>query len=455
MNREKVIDKLHYLTANKCFVEARNLCLDLIYTYPLDIEIWIMRGKLHLQLSEFASAAECMQCIIARLSSGTLFNPMLSEAYRILGTAYFRSGRVKDAISVFEHLIAEDPNDAFSHELMGFSQLVLGNFLRGWRERQWRFKIKGYMAEGPSNRPCWDGQPINGKTILVMVEQGHGDTVQFVRYLHDVKARGGTIVLACQNALRRLLAECASVDQVISRGDAVPPFDVAITLLSLPYIFQTSLDTIPAMVPYLHVPQGAGTQAIEIIARYKGVLRVGLVWAGNINHLENRHRSLALEQFRDLFSVAGTRFFSLQKFLSLQKDDAVAELKSIPQDIITDLDPYLGDFADTAAAIQALDLVISVDTAVAHVAGALAKPVWTLISFVPDWRWMLDRDDSPWYPTMRLFRQPTPGDWSSVITRVATQLVELVQQQSATDKDRESESSKSRGQSLKSTPPPR
>jgi hypothetical protein len=421
MNREQSLRKLREFYARRRFIDARNLCLDLTHMYPQDIEIWKARCDLHFQLDERKSFGECSQHII-RLLRAKSPNPEVIKTYRILSERCVSLGCIQDAINVYEHLIAANPNDADAHTCAAMCHLLLGDFRRGWPEYEWRLKTN-YMTETPTGKPRWDGGSLENKVILIEAEQGHGDTVQFVRYLRDVKARGGTVILGCQPALRSLLAGCAGVDRIVSQGDLAPPYDVETTLLSLPGIFQTSLDTIPADVPYLRVPQSAGAQAVTTIARYTGVLRVGLVWAGGI-HTKNRHRSLTLGQFRNLFGIEGTKFFSLQK------GDAVADLKSFPQDIIVDLDHYLGEFADTAATIQALDLVISVDTAVAHLAGALGKPVWTLIPFAPDWRWMLNREDSPWYPTMRLFRQPAPGDWSSVITRLKAQLTALVQEQS-------------------------
>lgn len=430
MNREQSIATLRELFASQRFVEARDFSIDLTQRYPNDIEIWKARADLHFKLGERDFFGECSRQII-RLSDALLPSPAIIETYRFLGSRCAETGHTIDAINAYENLLAIDPFDAHAHACLGICLLRLGNFQQGWPEYDWRFKVKDF-PDKPSTMPRWRGQPLHGKTILVKAEQGYGDTVQFVRYLRNVKARGGTIILKCPLALRRLLAGCTSVDHIICQGDLVPPHNIEATLLSLPGIFQTSLDTIPADVPYLRVPQSAGAQAVPMIIPYTGVLRVGLVWAGSIQNPRDHGRSLKLEQFSDLFRIASTKFFSLQK------GDAATEIKSIPLDLITDLSPYLGDFADTAAAIQALDLIISVDTAVAHVAGSLARPVWTLIPFVPDWRWMLNRDDSPWYPTMRLFRQPAPGDWSSVITRLAAQLTAIIQEQSTLDKKQRS-----------------
>ncbi len=360
------------------------------------------------------------------------------------GLTLFYAGRISEATNIFEHLTAEAPSEAEAHFSLAMCYLIAGDLHNGWREYQWRLKTER-MAVPSTGAPYWKGESFSGKTILIIGDQGYGDAVQFVRYVRYIKARGGTVVLACHPELSRLLAGCAGVDRVISFHRSVSPQDtlhqIQIPLLSVPHIFSPTIETIPAHVPYLHIPPDAGKEALAIINMQTNALRIGLTWAGRPTHLGDRQRSMKLEQFNALFDIKGVKYFSLQK------GEAANELKSIAKCTITDLDPYLGDFADTAAAIQALDLVISVDTAVAHVAGALARPVWSLIPFVPDWRWMLNREDSPWYPTMRLFRQPKPGDWTpviarvrqpkpgdwtSVIARVATQLTDQVRQKLTT-----------------------
>jgi hypothetical protein len=323
--------------------------------------------------------------------------------------------QINEAINFYKCLIANFPDDAQAHASLGVCHLLLGDFPRGWLEYEWRLKTD-QMAARPVGTPRWEGRTLGGKIILLLPEQGYGDVLQFVRYAPYVKARGGTVLLGCRPELTRLLTGCAGVDRVVS---VLPPHDVHITLMSLPNVFQTSLNAIPAEVPYLRAPKAAGTQAVSIISRYPGRLRAGLVWASDSPHPNKHLRSMKLEQFSQLFNVPGVKFFSLQK------GTPAMELDSIFTGTVIDLGRYLEDFADTAAAIQELDLVISMDTAVAHLAGALAKPVWTLIPFAPDWRWMLDREDSPWYPTMRLFRQSAPGDWMSVIERVAEELQTL------------------------------
>ncbi|MHB8533817.1 MAG: tetratricopeptide repeat protein [Sulfuricaulis sp.] len=382
-------------------------------------EAHVQMGLVHSGRNQYDAAIASLVCAMS-LDTGNL-NIVLR-----LALTYVEAGRLTEAIAVYERIIAAHPVDTDAHTALGICRLLLGDFRGGWPEYEWRLRTP-YMAVPPTAVPRWKGEPLAGKTILLLAEQGFGDAVQFIRYAREIKARGATVILGCRPALSRLLAECEGVDHVVNEGDTAPPFNVEITLLSLPGVLGTTLETIPADVPYIRVPSGAGARAVAEIACCTGVLRVGLVWAGGF-HTGSRHRNMVLQQFRDLLDIPGIKFFSLQK------GEEAAQLADVDSELITDLAPYLGDFADTAAAIQTLDLVISVDTAVAHVAGALAKPVWTLIPFAPDWRWLLNRNDSPWYPTMRLFRQPAPGHWSSVIAHIAVQLTALVQEQTTTGK---------------------
>ncbi len=371
-------------------------------------------SQAHFQLGILHSGRNRYDAAIVSLTNAASVESGNPYVWRKLASTYVEAGRVTEAAGVYERLIAANPADADAHTCLGMCRLLLGDFRGGWPEYEWRLKTQ-YMGVQPTGIPRWSGEPIAGKTILLLAEQGFGDTVQFVRYAREIKAQGATVILGCRQPLGRLLAGCEGVDQVVYEGDRAPPFNLEVMLLSLPGILGTTLETIPADVPYLRVPPGAGAQAVAEIARHAGVLRVGLVWSGGV-HTKNPRRNMALEQFRDLLGVAGVKFFSLQK------GEEATQLAGVDPELIVDLAPHLGDFADTAAAISALDLVISVDTSVAHVAGALARPMWTLLPYAPDWRWMLNRDDSPWYPTMRLFRQPAPGDWSSVIARLAAEL---------------------------------
>ena len=263
-------------------------------------------------------------------------------------------------------------------------------------------------------QPMWDGSALEGRRILLHAEQGLGDTLQFVRYAPLVRQRGGFVILECQQTLLRLLAGASGIDRLIARGHPLPDFDCHAPLLSLPAIFRTAIDTIPAAVPYVEVAPVEVERWREIIesrAGARGGLKVGLTWAGNPRHRNDRNRSLSPRDLSALASLDQTVFFQLQKDAAAAPDLEMIEL----------LDGS-SDFLDTAAILQNLDLLISVDTSVAHLAGALGRPVWTLLPFAPDWRWMTGRSDSPWYPSMRLYRQQRRKDWAEVLQRVRADL---------------------------------
>ena len=342
--------------------------------------------------------------------------PDSADAFYNLGFALRRSNRVPEAIAAYRRAIALQPDFVNAHKNLGHALLLIGDFISGFVEYQWRWQQEGWTVR-PFTQPEWDGSDLNGKTILLHAEQGMGDTLQFIRYAPLVKAYGGRVIVECQEPLLRLLTHAPGIDQLIPQDAPLPPFDLHAPLLNLPRILSTTLETIPANIPYL--PDSTSTFPLPTLAPCPLPLapfKIGLVWAGNPSHRNNRFRSCRLEQFQPLFDLANITFYSLQK------GDATAELSAdLP---VHDLGSELQDFADTAAAIAQLDLIITVDTAVAHLAGALGKPVWVLLAFAPDWRWMIDRTDSPWYPTLRLFRQPQPGDWESVMQQVKTALQE-------------------------------
>jgi hypothetical protein len=262
----------------------------------------------------------------------------------------------------------------------------------------------------------WDGSPLHGRRILLIAEQGLGDSIQFIRYVPMVAARGGEVLLLCQPRLRRLFEGQLEIRQVISMGEMLPPFDVCCPLMSLPHVFQTSPSTIPHEVPYLRPDPQRVSQWGQRLEAVPGKPRLGLAWAGNPTYRNDRYRSVPLTALEPLTKAAPEA-----AFVSLQKGPASSQAHGAPMPL-HDWTHDLTDLTDTVALIQNLDLVIAVDTAVAHLAGALAKPVWLLAPFAPDWRWQLDRRDSPWYPTMRLFRQPARGDWANPISEIAREL---------------------------------
>jgi hypothetical protein len=299
--------------------------------------------------------------------------------------------------------------------------LLRGDCLGGFVEFEWRLQTEKHLSRPRTfSQPHWDGSPLNGRTILLTDEQGLGDTLQFVRYALLVAECGGNVIVECQPQLQRLLQNSLWPIRVVDDSQPPPPFDVHCSLLSLPMVFRTTLETIPRQVPYVHADVESIAYWRNKIAGETGLVNVGLAWAGNKSQMNDHNRSMAFRHLASLGRVAGVRFCSLQKGEAAQQAS-----KPLAGMQLTDWTGDIGDFADTAAFVASLDLVISVDTSIAHLAGAMGKPVWTMLCFAADWRYLLDREDCPWYPTMRLFRQPTPGDWPSVVERVADALAEV------------------------------
>lgn len=345
--------------------------------------------------------------------------PEHSSALNNLGNAMVARGKLNEGVAYYRRAMASAPDYADAFFNYALALLVQGDFENGWEYYSWRLKRREVREDNLRfSSEAWDGAPLMGKTILIHAEQGLGDTLQFVRYGMNVAARGGRAILECHPALKSLLSGVSGFDAVIGKGEPLPEHGTHVSLLSLPRIFGTTLDSIPADVPYISPPAGAvppGGVHLE-----KDGLKVGLAWAGNPNHLNDRNRSIPLEKFDSILKLTGIKFYSLQAG-AFSNDIARLSL----EEFMEDLSPYLTDFTATAAAVENLDLVVSVDTAVAHLAGAMARPVWTLLPLAPDWRWLLGRDDSPWYPTMRLFRQSAIGDWESVLVKVRAALEEF------------------------------
>ena len=334
------------------------------------------------------------------------------------GSALRYLGRSDEALASFDRAIALAPDLADAHWNKALLQLSLGDFTEGLAGYEWRWR-RGIEAPRDFAQPRWQGEDLTAKTILLHAEQGLGDSIQMLRYLPMVAAKGARIVLELPDTLLPLITNPAIT--LVRSGAALPPFDVYCPLMSLPLAFGTTTGTIPAAVPYLGVPNAR-------LEKWKAKLaaiaapRVGLVWSGRADHVNDHNRSLPLSRLAPVLSVPGVQFVSLQR--ETRADDA-AEVARWPN--LTRLDETLTDFADTAAAIAELDLVIAVDTAVAHLTGALGKPVWILISHIQDWRWLVGRSDSPWYPSARLFRQTTPGDWDNTVGELARALGDFVE----------------------------
>ena len=334
-----------------------------------------------------------------------------AEAHYELGSALYEQGDVLGAITHCRRTIDLKPNHAKAHDRIAAAHLVLGNFESGWREYEWRRREpRGF------SQPQWCGEPLQGERILLHAEEGFGHTLQWVRYVPLVKARGGRVVLEVQPELHRLLAHVPGPEVVVARGVPLPEFSWHCPLPSLPFAFRTKPTTIPAKVPYVSIALDCSVGVAN------GPLGVGLVWASKPTRKGNRIRSLP-----HFSLLAPILEIDQVKFVSLQKGPAAAQsLNSTQGSRLIDLALSFRDFLDTATAIHELDLVISCDTAVIHLAGAMGKPVWVLLPYVADWKWLLNRDDSPWYPTARLFRQPTLGAWAPTIERVAVELRRLV-----------------------------
>jgi hypothetical protein len=344
--------------------------------------------------------------------------PDSAEAHHNLGTSLADLGRLDEAVECYRRAIELRPDFADAHYNLSIALLLDGEFPRGWDEGEWRWRRRDKTQEKLRSfaQPLWSGEQQAPRTILVWCEQGLGDSIHFVRYVPELVKRGWRVILEAPTGLRRLFATVEGVT-LVERGDPLPHFDTHCPLLSLPRAFGTTLATIPAAVPYL----GAGAEGV---ATWRDRLgddgsrpRVGLAWAGNPAFIRDAARSPRLDVMMPLLEVPGIRFFGLQM------GDGRRDLsgRAMPPGF-TDLGPEITDFADTAAILANLDLIVTSDTAVAHLAGALGRPVWVALKAVPDWRWLRERDDSPWYPSMRLFRQPRPGDWRPVVEALGREL---------------------------------
>jgi tetratricopeptide (TPR) repeat protein len=340
-----------------------------------------------------------------------------NEALNNLGNVLRSRGRIDEALACYDRALGLQPDQADVHLSRALAWLERGEFERGWPEYEWRLKCRPYAI--PSfPQPLWDGRPLEGRTILLYADHGLGDALQFIRYAPLVHRRGGRVIVMCGRPLARLLATCPGVEQVMVEGEVSPDSAVYAPLMSLPGIFGTTLETIPAEVPYLF-PDEALVERRDQLPAPSDELRVGIAWQGNPRNTRDRARSFHLSQFEPIARQAGIRLFSLQTGYGREQ---LGEIGSRFE--VTDVGGGLGDFLDTATAMANLDLIIAPDTAVAHLAGALGVPVWVALPFAPDWRWMSGRDDSPWYPTMKLFRQRRWGDWDEAFARIAGELAD-------------------------------
>jgi tetratricopeptide (TPR) repeat protein len=354
---------------------------------------------------------------LAALDEALQLEPGRRETIVNRTAVLYMLGRVHEAVASAQEGLQLHPDEANLHWNLAIGQLLLGNFEAGWAEHEWRDRHAA--ASGPSGlvQPRWHGENLEGRTIFLYGEQGFGDNIQFVRYVPEMARRAHNVHLRVPPELQPLMTDLPANCRLVPSGGDLPTTDFESPLMSLPAMLGTTESTIPAQVPYLRA-EPARVQAWR--ARLQsGQLNVGIAWSGKPTHFNDLNRSMSLSTF--LHATAhGCRFVSLQP--GLREADRT-ELTARPD--VFDAGGELRDFAETAALVEALDLVVSVDTSVAHLAGALAKPVWVLLPYVPDWRWMLERSDSPWYPTARLYRQPQIGDWASVLQRVREDLTAM------------------------------
>jgi Tfp pilus assembly protein PilF len=382
--------------ARACAAFARALSLR-----PDHAASWLNMGNASADLDDLASAETLYRTAI-RLDAALL------EAYASLGHILTMQGRLTDAFEVFDIAIRLRPDFAQAHWNLAIAALLSGDLLRGFAEYEWRKRHARYRADFPDLPGVrWDGSDANGQTILVRAEQGFGDVIQFARYLPLIRDRGGNPILVCAPSLVPLMRSIPGI-QAVASSDPVPGYDSWVDQISLPQLFGTTLNSIPYANRYLSADP-ARTQAWRarlLDGRTIGARKVGIAFAGNPQHPADRRRSIPADFDVTLPDIPGL------SFVNLQHGGSAGQL-SLP-----DLTPWMTDFAETAALIVNLDLVVTVDTAVAHLAGALGKRVWILLPHAPDWRWMLGRSDSPWYGSARLFRQPAAGDWTTVLARV-------------------------------------
>jgi len=384
-----------------------------------DADAWNNLGNALLELRRHEEALLC-------LDRALQLQPQHVHALFNRGNALQFLNRTDAALDSYARVLECDPEHVDAHFNMGVCRLLNGDLEHGWPQYEWRWRKAAYAALMPLGaQPLWQGPvrdgpsrddtALAGKTLLVYSEQGYGDTLQLCRYVPLLAARGARVILRVQPALKTLLATLPGA-QVMATDEALPDYDLHCPLMSLPLAFGTRLASIPAATPYLHAdPQRD--------ARWRALLgaadkpRIGIAWAGSGAHANDALRSMPLIALRRIVTPA-------LEFISLQK-----ELRAVDRLLLANAGIALyaaqqNDFADTAALIAQMDLVICVDTSIAHLAGAMGKPVWLLLPFAPDWRWMLGRDDSPWYPTMRLFRQTRSGDWDDVLDAVARRLAQ-------------------------------
>jgi tetratricopeptide (TPR) repeat protein len=389
-------------------VEAYQLSLRIA---PNDVAAWENLGTAQQELGIIDEAIVAFERAAALQPSAI--------AFVNLGGALEEAGRFDDAAACFRRALRLQPDSGQALWRLGILALRSGDFPTGWLATERGCDL--VLPTRSFTAPRWDGRPFPGKALLLYAEQGLGDTIHYARYVELTKRLGGSVILECQPPLQKLLANLAGADTVVPHGAALPPFDLQYPLARLPGLFQTTLDSIPHRVPYLHADSELVSQwSVKLADRKR--FRIAINWSGKADFARNRH--IPPHYFAELSELDGIDLISIQKHAESGLLDTSAESPTITS--FADLDQEHGPFMDTAAIMRNVDLVITSDTSIAHLAGALAVPVWVVLPFIADWRWFLDRTDSPWYPTMRLFRQRQRGDWDSAFSDIKAALLEQI-----------------------------
>lgn len=387
---------------------------------PNRADAWKNRGTVLLQLSRLEEAE-------ANFDRAIALKPGFAEAYNNRGTALHYMRRLDEAVASFDRAIATKPGFANAIFNRGLAKLLGGNLREGWADYEWRWKSKGFRPPREFDGPIWRGEDLAGRSIAIDAhEQGLGDVIQFARYLPLIVQRKAKVSLLAPKKLVRLLRPLLSEIEIVTSTDFGRPFDFYCPLMSLPFAFGTELSSIPYRVSFLKAEE-------ELVARWKERLgghgfKIGIGWQVGVS--QDRARSIPLAEFIPLSRIPNVRL------ISLQKEHGLEQFAGLPagtqmEELSDGFDNGPDAFIDTAAIMANLDLIITADISIAHVAGALGRPTWIGLKYVPDWRWLLDRDNSPWYPTVRLFRQQTDGDWESVFSRIRQELCALLTNQGA------------------------
>ena len=413
--------KLAYvLVLQRQYLEAIRLYESVLETNPDHYQILVSMSYVYELLGDVVAAVKTAQRSIQAA-------PDQPEGYNNLGIAFKLEHNIEGACENFEKALSLRPDFPMAEFNLATMQMLKGDLVAGWRGYERRVDIDPASAISNPSGPRWQGESLEGKTILLWCEQGFGDTLLFIRFAIELKKRGATqVLLLCQTELAELLKLIPEIDLILIEGDEVPEFDYQSSLLSVPLYLETSLATIPVEIPFL-VPGTERQQYwCDVLAKLEGK-KVGLNWNGNTKFARDSFRSIPLERFLPLSEIEDIQLVSLQQVNGLEQIESLSTSWNLFQPG-AEYETSKGSFMEAAALISNMDLVITSDTAVAHLAGSLGVPVWILVSQIPEWRWLLDRLDSPWYPTARLFRQEKLGDWRPVIENVKSELEVFVQQ---------------------------